>query len=128
MLSACRCTAILQQRPDPGDRVADHPHLLPFLPRARAVVHRQFQRPVSLSQQLDHDLEVEVEPVALEGQPVQAISTEDLEHAEGILEPLPVDEIEEPQEDDVPEVEHRGQRRRVVELPDLPGASFARMS
>ena len=50
---------------------------------------------VAGAHQLGCQLPVEVEPVALEDQAVQAVPAHHLVHGEGVLEPLPVHGVEE---------------------------------
>src|SRR5438309_1726279 len=95
---------VLDQRAHPRQRVAEHPDLLPLGERARPVVDGDLQRPVALANELDHQFEVEVEAVTLEGQPVQAIPPEYLEHGERVAQRLPVEDVEQRQEERVSDV------------------------
>src|ERR1700690_4534332 len=77
--------AVLHQGAHPGQGVAEHRHLLSLLERARMVRDRYLDRPVALPHELDQELPVEVEPVAFEREPGDAVPAEDLVHGERVV-------------------------------------------
>src|SRR5439155_26418458 len=67
-----RLQPILHVRDDPGRGVAEKTDLLALFERTRAVVDGNLQRPVTLQHQLDDEIMVKIEAVALEPQSLEA--------------------------------------------------------
>src|SRR3954466_6554812 len=71
---------VAEERAVARDRVAPEPDLLALVEPARDVVHRDLHRRVAVAGQLARELDVELEPVALQIEPVEALGAEHLEH------------------------------------------------
>ena len=79
--------AVFHERPKPGEGIAEHRDFFAFLERARLVADRNLDRAVAFADEFDQQLPVEIEAVALKGESVEAVATENLIHGERVLQP-----------------------------------------
>src|SRR5262245_49317482 len=101
--------------------VAPETDFLPLRERSRLVVHWNLERGVPRSHQFADEFPIEIESVGLERQAKQAITTEHLEHGEGIPQPLAIDGVEEAREEEMAEVHHSAHEYLIGEVAHLPG-------
>src|SRR6266851_1220789 len=106
---------------EPGDWIAEEAHLLALRKGTGAIVDRHFDREVPAADQLADELEIEVEALAAEDQPLDALAAKHLVHRGGIARLRREQPVHQPGEELVREVHHHGKEPVVAELPDLPG-------
>src|SRR5262249_51174492 len=112
----------------PRHGVTKGPYLLALREGTRRVIHRDLDGTVALADELDHQLEVEIEAIAFEFETMETVAAEDLEHREGIGQRLPIQRVEEPEEDDVAGVVEQGSKRHVDKLSHLPDVLALKMA
>ena len=70
---------------DPGERVAEHANFFTLFKGARLVADRNLDGPMSGADELDQNLPIEVETVALQREAVEGVAAEDFVHREGVF-------------------------------------------
>src|SRR5262249_40574675 len=93
-------------RPDPGQRIAEHFNFLSIPERPRAVIHWNLYRNVALSNQLDHELKVEIETVTFQLQAAKAVPAEHLVHGKWVLQAYAEEYVDHRLEAPMPEIEN----------------------
>src|SRR5438128_12230309 len=106
---------------EPGDGIAEEAHLLALRKGTGAVVDRHFDREMSTADELANELEIEVEALAAEDEPLDALAPEHLVHGGGVARLGAEQPVHQPGEELVRQIHHHGEESVVAELPDLPG-------
>src|SRR5215475_5033051 len=96
---------VTEERAVARNRVAPELDLLALVEATGDVVHRDLHRRVAVAGELARELDVELEPVALQVEPVEALGAEHLEHRRHVGDPLLVQQVVGLGEQDLREVE-----------------------
>src|SRR5579872_5838224 len=104
----------------PGDGIAPHADLVAGIKSAGFVRYRHFQRHESAADQFTHQLEVEVKPVAAQGQLVQAVRAQHLIHGGRVGEAHAKQQVEEGVKGNPAEIHARRPQAVTGEFPDFP--------
>src|ERR1700733_8059361 len=84
---------IFKNSPKPSHRITENIDFFALIEGSRPIIHWNFDRNMALAGELDHQLAIEIESIALEFQVTQAVGTKHLVHRKWILEPQAVDGI-----------------------------------
>src|SRR5262249_34641719 len=107
---------VAEERAVARNRIAPELDLLALVEAGGDVVHRDLHRRVAVAGELARELDVELEPVALQVETVEALSSEHLEHRRHVGDPLLVQQVVGLGEQDLREVERQAADRRLVVL------------
>ena len=111
-----RTEAGLGPSDDPRERVAKHVNFFTFFEGARLVADGNFDGSVAGADELDEQLPIKVEAVALQGEAFYGVAAEDFIHRERVFQPDSEGNIDEQRERPMCGVEQKSVEGLVVEL------------